>query len=199
MAMIAPMKIVPQNSGTEPNAPDEPAWSARIAVCGLHSVPNRKSTGGTKSKKRRLSNISDSRMPSVVRIAISEAASSSTISQRSTPRAGAELRRGLAQREPALRASATASATAPPIRRIAGLGVADARARARVDSGLKPCSRWPWAISRASARIESRCIAKSGRARPSGVASTAWSTSRGWIGAHTAISSSAGIAAHKAA
>ena len=35
MAMIAPMKIVPQKSGIAPNAPDEPAWSARIAVCGL--------------------------------------------------------------------------------------------------------------------------------------------------------------------
>ena len=47
MAMIAPMKNVPQNSGIEPNAPDEPAWSARIAVCGLHSMPNRKSVGRT--------------------------------------------------------------------------------------------------------------------------------------------------------
>ena len=27
---------VPANSGTAPNAPDEPTWSARIAVCGLH-------------------------------------------------------------------------------------------------------------------------------------------------------------------
>ena len=35
MAMIAPMNTVPQNNGIEPNAPDEPAWSARSAVCGL--------------------------------------------------------------------------------------------------------------------------------------------------------------------
>ena len=59
MAMIAPMKIVPQNNGIEPNAPDDPAWSARIAVCGLHWVPNRKSAGGTMLKKRNVSNISD--------------------------------------------------------------------------------------------------------------------------------------------
>jgi hypothetical protein len=29
MAMIAPMKAVPQNSGIEPNSPDDPAWSAQ--------------------------------------------------------------------------------------------------------------------------------------------------------------------------
>ena len=43
IAMIAPIRIVPQNRGIEPNAPDEPAWSARIAVCGLQDRPNRKS------------------------------------------------------------------------------------------------------------------------------------------------------------
>ena len=52
IAMIAPIRIVPQNSGIEPNAPDEPAWSARIAVCGLQVRPNRKSVGGTCWKKR---------------------------------------------------------------------------------------------------------------------------------------------------
>ena len=85
MAMIAPMKVVPQNKGTDPNAPDDPAWSARSAVCGLHVVPNRNSVGLTMLKKRRDSNSSDRTMPSVVRIAISDAPTSSTMTQRSTP------------------------------------------------------------------------------------------------------------------
>ena len=84
MAMIAPMKIVPQNKGTEPNAPDDPAWSARIAVCGLHWVPNRNSVGLTRLKKRKLSNSRDRTMPSVVRTAISEAPTSSPIIHSST-------------------------------------------------------------------------------------------------------------------
>ena len=45
IAMIAPMNAVPQNSGIEPKAPDDPAWSARSAVCGLQVVPNRNSVG----------------------------------------------------------------------------------------------------------------------------------------------------------
>ena len=52
MAMIAPMNTVPQNKGIEPNAPEDPAWSARIAVCGLQMVPNRNSPGLTRLKKR---------------------------------------------------------------------------------------------------------------------------------------------------
>ena len=77
MAMIAPMNAVPQNSGIDPKAPDDPAWSARMAVCGLQVVPNRNSVGLTRLKKRRISNSSDRTMPSVVRIAISEAPTSS--------------------------------------------------------------------------------------------------------------------------
>jgi hypothetical protein len=46
MAMIAPMKIVPQNKGTEPNAPDEPAWSARKRGLRAPFVPNRNSSVG---------------------------------------------------------------------------------------------------------------------------------------------------------
>ena len=43
IAMMAPMNAVPQNRGMDPKAPDDPAWSARIAVCGLQVVPNRNS------------------------------------------------------------------------------------------------------------------------------------------------------------
>ena len=39
------MSAVPANSGTAPKEPDDPTWSARIAICGLHEVPNRKSMG----------------------------------------------------------------------------------------------------------------------------------------------------------
>jgi hypothetical protein len=65
---------VPAKTGTAPKAPDEPTWSARIAVCGLHWSPNRKSRGGTRSKKRAASNTRDRTMPIVARIAISEQA-----------------------------------------------------------------------------------------------------------------------------
>ena len=32
---IREMSAVPANSGTAPNEPDDPTWSARIAICGL--------------------------------------------------------------------------------------------------------------------------------------------------------------------
>ena len=51
MAMTV-IRNVPANSGTAPNAPDEPTWSARSAVCGLHCRPNRNSVIGTFWKKR---------------------------------------------------------------------------------------------------------------------------------------------------
>ena len=99
MAMIAPMKAVPQNSGIEPNAPDEPAWSARIAVCGLQVVPNRNSVGLTSLKKRRLSNSSDRTMPSVVRMAISDAADQQAHHPALDPGPGAEIDPDPAHRE----------------------------------------------------------------------------------------------------
>ena len=46
MAM-AEMSSVPVNRGTAPNAPEAPIWSARIAICGLQSNPNRNSVTGT--------------------------------------------------------------------------------------------------------------------------------------------------------
>ena len=165
MAMIAPMNTVPQNKGIEPNAPDEPAWSARIAVCGLHCVPNRKSAGGTMLKKRRLSNISESRIPSVVRMAISEAAISIPIIQRST---AVRARNAVAVRRTASQppTSAKAIASSPP--RVAKRASAAANCGASVlDSGLKPASRSPRAISRASARIDCRCTGSAGNAWPS--------------------------------
>ena len=33
---------VPTNNGTKPNEPDAATWSTRIAICGLHSKPNKK-------------------------------------------------------------------------------------------------------------------------------------------------------------
>ena len=50
---------VPANNGTAPNAPDEPTWSARIAVCGLHDRPNRKSNDDTCWKNRNASKNTD--------------------------------------------------------------------------------------------------------------------------------------------
>ena len=53
---IAVIRSVPANSGTAPKAPDEPTWSARSAVCGLHCRPNRNSVIGTFWKNRINSN-----------------------------------------------------------------------------------------------------------------------------------------------
>src|SRR3546814_6852685 len=92
MAMIAPMKMVPQNSGIAPNAPDEPAWSGRIAVCGLQLVPNRNSMGETRLKKRSDSNRSERTMPSVVRID-QGCEEEEPHHQSPDPSAGAEMRR----------------------------------------------------------------------------------------------------------
>ena len=86
---------VPQNSGTAPNAPEEPTWSARIAVCGLHCSPNRNSYHGTLPKKRQASNATDAMMPTVVSTAISEQPISSHSMMRSTAIARAQLRRDL--------------------------------------------------------------------------------------------------------
>ncbi len=69
---------VPVNSGTAPNAPEAPTWSARIAVCGLHCKPNKKSNNGTSRKNRNASTNTERKMPIVVRIATLDAAMSSS-------------------------------------------------------------------------------------------------------------------------
>ena len=66
------MSAVPANSGTAPKEPDEPTWSARIAICGLHDVPNRKSIGEIMEKKRNASKATEATMPMVVNTAIVE-------------------------------------------------------------------------------------------------------------------------------
>src|SRR5690349_7840188 len=71
------MSAVPANSGTAPNEPDEPTWSARIAICGLHEVPNRKSMGEMIWKKRKASKATEATMPTVVNTAMVEQAMSS--------------------------------------------------------------------------------------------------------------------------
>ena len=45
---------------TPPKAPELPTWSSRMAVCGLHSAPNRNSVNETRRKKRMASNRSES-------------------------------------------------------------------------------------------------------------------------------------------
>ena len=78
------MSAVPANSGTAPKEPDEPTWSARIAICGLHVVPNRKSIGEIIEKKRNASNATEATMPIVVNTAIVEQPISSHSITRST-------------------------------------------------------------------------------------------------------------------
>ena len=79
--MIAPMNTVPQNSGT---APKPVAWPSTTLSDGFQSSPNRNSNGETMPKKRIVSKISEATMPSVARIAISEASSRPNITVRST-------------------------------------------------------------------------------------------------------------------
>ena len=88
MAM-AVTSSVPANSGTAPKAPDEPTWSARMAVCGLHSSPNRNSVTGTRPKKRSASNSTEATIPIVVSTATLEASHSNTRTNFSTRRRAA--------------------------------------------------------------------------------------------------------------
>ena len=63
---------VPTSSGTKPKEPEAATWSIRMAICGLHCRPNRKSVTGIDWKKRRASNNTDRTMPRVVNTAIKE-------------------------------------------------------------------------------------------------------------------------------
>ena len=56
---------VPTKIGTAPKEPELPTWSARSAVCGLQCRPKRNSWGGTRSKKRPVSKISERTIPTV--------------------------------------------------------------------------------------------------------------------------------------
>ncbi len=79
MAMIAPIRIVPQNSGIAPNRS-----GSTLPDAGFQLVPVRKAIGDTMLKKRADSNTSDRTIPIVVRIAISDAISSVAMTTRST-------------------------------------------------------------------------------------------------------------------
>ena len=81
---ISMMRNVPTNSGTAPNAPLEAYWSLRMAICGSHWVPNRKSTGDTDWKKRQLSQTREPTMPTVVRMAVTAQARNRTAIHPST-------------------------------------------------------------------------------------------------------------------
>ena len=83
MAIVV-IRSVPANSGTAPNEPDEPTWSARSAVCGLHCRPNRNSVTGTCWKKRIDSNSTENTMPAVVAIETAAASQKAAVTQRST-------------------------------------------------------------------------------------------------------------------
>ena len=67
---MADISNVPANNGTAPKAPEDPTWSSRMAVCGLHFKPNKKSSGGTALKKRMASNTTERTIPTVVTMAI---------------------------------------------------------------------------------------------------------------------------------
>ena len=100
----------PEQAGSSRTRPTSRPGRRGSRSAGSIRVPNRNRRGGTSRKKRRLSNISDSRMPSVVRMAISEAANSSDHHPPLDSGAGAELRRAPAQREDSRAPSATSDA-----------------------------------------------------------------------------------------
>ncbi len=77
--MIAPISTVPQNSGMPPKVS-----GCGAPLVGAQVVPNSSSAGETRRKKRIDSNSSDSTMPNVVRIATSDASSSTAITIFST-------------------------------------------------------------------------------------------------------------------
>ena len=81
---MAEMSRVPAKRGTAPKAPEEPTWSSRIAVCGLHSSPNMKAEKGMWPKKRMASKSTESTMPMVVKIATSELMTRKAMTARST-------------------------------------------------------------------------------------------------------------------
>ena len=82
---------VPANTGTAPNAPPAVTWPSRMGICGSQFSPKKNSSGETRWKNRRASNSSDSTMPSVVRMAISEQAIIKPVSTRSVAVARAEF------------------------------------------------------------------------------------------------------------
>ena len=82
MAMMVINKV-PTISGTMPKAPEDPTWSARMAVCGDHCRPKRKSIGEILLKNCAASKTTDSNMPMVVRTATAEQASRTYLTKRS--------------------------------------------------------------------------------------------------------------------
>ena len=164
IAMIAPMKIVPQNKR------DRAERARRSGLVGTHRrlrAPGRCRTGIRSARpleEAQDSNSSDRTMPSVVRIAISEAATSSDHHQRST-------------RVRARKSARSAKAKAPPAKASSdGDDAADQRiARCRrgirgasaADSGLKPCGGAAGEVARLGGwhRAASRTA---GRAPPPG-------------------------------
>src|SRR5690348_11616505 len=83
MAMVEISKV-PTNNGTAPKLPEDPAWSARMAICGLQWVPNKNSAGETDLKNRIDSNKTEITIPKVVSTATRELAKNSVCTTLST-------------------------------------------------------------------------------------------------------------------
>ncbi len=108
---ITVISSVPVNSGTAPKLPDAPTWSARIAVCGLHSRPNRKFAIGTRSKNRIDSNSTENTIPAVIMIETA-AVSSSPVETHCSTRLRARKSRSMRPSPIAMPAPASDSAAA---------------------------------------------------------------------------------------
>ena len=80
---IAEIRSVPVKTGMAPKEPPAVTWPSRMGICGSQLRPKKNSSGETRSKKRKASNRSESTMPSVVRMAISEQAIITPLSTRS--------------------------------------------------------------------------------------------------------------------
>ena len=171
-ATIMAMRVinnVPANSGTAPKAPELPTWSSRMAVCGLHSVPNRNSVNETRRKKRTASNRSESTMPMVIRTATVEHAIRKKRSTRSTrlrARSSGVIRPSRHHSAPAAKPNTATAAKAPPVRlssayRLGGAGQrrfdlapAGAVARKVADIGQDQRAR----LCRSAAELGRQCV-----------------------------------------
>ena len=168
---IRAISSVPRNTGTAPKAPAPATCSARMAICGSHRRPKKKSAGGTSAKKAQASQSSETTMPTVVKIATTEQNTMKPVSARSTllrARNRGERRARARKRPASMSASATTNIAtcAIPVHRTS-------RAAAALTSGLGSEKIRPAAtlwISESSRRDWARvapALSASGRLRSS--------------------------------
>ena len=201
MAMIAPMKIVPQNRGSTRTRPTNPPGRRAAPSAGSTSVPNRKSSDRNEPEEaqafeqqrqddaeRRQDRDQRGRDQQAHHPALDRRCARGSRGRACA--AGAKPAAPSASRIAASAADAARSASSASATRGASVG------RLRIEAR----SRSRRARSRALRPGSHRAACRSGqRLAFAGLTSTAWSTSRDCTGAQTASNSNAGTSAHSAA